>query len=613
MCGIVGYIGEKESTKILLEGLHRLEYRGYDSAGLAVVSPDKKLEVRKVVGKLSEMDKSVEEKPMPGSTGIGHTRWATHGVPNKVNSHPHTSCDGKIAVVHNGIIENYDSLKQQLQKEGHEFKSQTDTEVVAHLVEKHYKGNLEQAVIAALNEVEGAYALGILCEDEPDKMIAARKGSPLIIGLGEGENFIASDVPAILKYTRKVLYPKDLEMAVLTKDDVKLLNLEGKELEQDIKEVEFDAEAAEKQGYDYFMLKEINEQPRAIRETIAGRLGEDGTKVKLEDIGLSEEDLKSVKKIVMVSCGTAWHACLVGKYLIEEFAKVPVEVDYASEYRYRNPIVDKDVLFMTVTQSGETADTLAALRLAKEKGAKVVSVVNVVGSSIARESDGVIYTRAGVEIGVASTKAYTSQITALYLFALYLGQVNENLKTSREEELLKELNAVPEKMETMLKNEEFNKAIEECKNQYFEATDFLYLGRKYNFPNALEGALKLKEISYIHAEGYGAGEMKHGPIALVDEKLPVVCNAPKDSVYEKMISNIQEIRARSGKVISIATEGDKEIKKHSDNVIYVPETEESLTPLLVVVPLQLLSYHIAVKRDCDVDQPRNLAKSVTVE
>jgi len=612
LCGIVGYIGSKKASEILMDGLHRLEYRGYDSAGLAVIGEEGTLQVRKVVGKLKEMDASLEKEPLLGRIGLGHTRWATHGVPSEKNSHPHLSCDGKIAVVHNGIIENYQTLRQELQKQGHEFKSDTDTETAAHLIEKNFKGNLEEAVRASLKEIEGSYAFGIVSEKDPEKLVAARKDSPLIIGVGEGENFIASDVPAILKYTKRVIYLDNLEYAVLTKEGVKVFDLNGKELQKEIKEIEWSAEAAEKGGFPHFMLKEINEQPRAIKETIMGRV-KDGKVDLAEEVGLREEELKGIEKIMIVSCGTAWHAGLVGKYLIEEFVKLPVEVDIASEYRYRKPLIDSKTIFMAITQSGETADTLAALRLAKEKGAKVVSIVNAVGSSIARESDGVIYTHAGPEIGVASTKAYTTQITALVLFTIYLGKLKGTISEEQEKKMLAELQEVPEKIEKMLKNEGFNKALEECKESYSKATDFLFLGRSYDFPTALEGALKLKEISYIHAEGYGAGEMKHGPIALVDEKLPVVCIATASEVYDKMVSNIQEIKARKGIVISIATEGDEKIKQHSDKVVFVPRVQEYLAPLVNAVPMQLLSYHIAVKRGCDVDQPRNLAKSVTVE
>ena len=609
MCGIVGYIGDKEVIQILMDGLSRLEYRGYDSAGAAVIS-DGKVSIRKEVGKLKVLKDSLKAKPIHGTLGIGHTRWATHGEPSQINSHPHTDCKGDIVLVHNGIIENYQSLKNKLIKEGHTFKSQTDTEVVAHLIEKYYKGNLEEAVRIALKDVEGAYALGIICKNEPDKLVAVRCGSPLIVGLGKGENYIASDVPAILSYTRDVLYPDDYEIMVITRNGVKVTDLNGKNIEKKVARIEWDAGVAEKGGYPHFMLKEINEQPRVIRETLMGRISKEKDNVILEDMKITPQELLKMEKIIIISCGTAWHAGLTGKYMLEEYTRTPVEVDISSEFRYRNPIVHDKTLVIPVTQSGETADTLAGIREAKKKGARVISICNVVGSSIARESDGVLYTHAGPEIGVASTKAYTSQLTAFYLFTIYLGRLKGTIDKNRAKELISELEKVPNLLEEVLKDQE---AILRCTEKYYNVSDFLYLGRSYNFPNALEGALKLKEISYIHAEGYGAGEMKHGPIALVDDKLPVVCIATRSNVYDKMISNIQEIKARKGIVISIATKGDEGIKRHSDEVIYVPDIEELFSPILVVVPLQLLAYHIAVKRGCDVDQPRNLAKSVTVE
>ena len=609
MCGIVGYIGDKEVIQILMDGLSRLEYRGYDSAGAAVIS-DGKVSIRKEVGKLKVLKDSLKAKPIHGTLGIGHTRWATHGEPSQINSHPHGDCKGEIILVHNGIIENYQVLKNRLIEEGHTFKSQTDTEVVAHLIEKYYKDNLEEAVRLALKEVEGAYALGIICKNEPDKLVAVRCGSPLIVGLGKGENYIASDVPAILSYTRDVLYPDDYEIMVITRNGVKVTDLNGKNIEKKVARIEWDAGVAEKGGYPHFMLKEINEQPRVIRETLMGRISKEKDNVILEDMKITPQELLKMEKIIIISCGTAWHAGLTGKYMLEEYTRTPVEVDISSEFRYRNPIVHDKTLVIPVTQSGETADTLAGIREAKKKGARVISICNVVGSSIARESDGVLYTHAGPEIGVASTKAYTSQLTAFYLFTIYLGRLKGTIDKNRAKELISELEKVPNLLEEVLKDQE---AILRCTEKYYNVSDFLYLGRSYNFPNALEGALKLKEISYIHAEGYGAGEMKHGPIALVDDKLPVVCIATRSNVYDKMISNIQEIKARKGIVISIATKGDEGIKRHSDEVIYVPDIEELFSPILVVVPLQLLAYHIAVKRGCDVDQPRNLAKSVTVE
>ncbi len=609
MCGIVGYIGKQEVVPIVMGGLHRLEYRGYDSAGVAVIS-NGKLVIRKRVGKLKALDAALEENPIHGTCGVGHTRWATHGQPSEINSHPHSDCTGKIAVVHNGIIENYQTLKAQLEKEGHQFKSQTDTEIVAHLIEKHYKGNLENAVRAALKEVEGAYALGILCENEPDKLVAARCGSPLIVGIGKGENFIASDVPAILNYTREIIYLDDHEVILLTRDNVVVTDLDGKVKEKKVHHIDWDANAAEKGGYAHFMLKEINEQPKVIADTLLGRFSKDGSKILLDDMQMTDAELKAFKKIVIISCGTAYHAGMVGRYLLEKFVRIRVEVDLSSEFRYRDPLVDKDTLVMTVTQSGETADTLAGLREAKRRGSKVVSICNVVGSSIARESDGLIYTHAGPEIGVASTKAYASQVTVFYLFTLYMGALRGTIKPDVEKRMIEQLRRLPDLVAQELKNQE---SILQCTEKCHKATNALYLGRSFNYPSALEGALKLKEISYIHAEGYAAGEMKHGPIALVDENLPVICICTESAVYDKMISNIQEIKARRGKVISIATEGDEGIKKHSDDVIYIPKCDEAFSPILVQVPLQLLAYHIAVKNGRDVDQPRNLAKSVTVE
>ncbi len=608
MCGIVGYIGEKDAVPVLIGGLRRLEYRGYDSAGVAVVT-NGRVSVRKRVGKLRVLAEDLEKSPLPGKVGVGHTRWATHGAPSEVNSHPHSDNSGTIHLVHNGIIENYQALKERMIAEGHTFRSQTDTEVVAHLVGNYYRGDLAQAVRDALKEVEGAYAIGVVCDQEPDVLVAARCGSPLIVGLGEGENFIASDVPAILNHTRRIIYLDDHEVIRITKDGVTVTDLDGNVVEKPVHTIEWDASAAEKGGYPHFMLKEINEQPQVIRDTLRGRFAADGS-ITLDDMRISDDELRAIKKIVIISCGTAWHAGLVGKYLLESFVGIPCEVDLSSEFRYRNPLVDESTLVMTVTQSGETADTLAGLREARRRGSKVVSICNVVGSSIARESNGVIYQHAGPEIGVASTKAYTSQVTCFVLFTMYLGRLRGALSDERISEMVSELKELPGKIEKVLADQS---AILECTEKYHAAQSSLYLGRSYNFPSALEGALKLKEISYIHAEGYAAGEMKHGPIALVDPSLPVVCVCVKSAVYDKMISNIQEIRARSGKVIAVATEGDTAILEHADDVLYVPETPEYLSPIVVAVPLQLLAYHIAVRRGCDVDQPRNLAKSVTVE
>jgi glucosamine--fructose-6-phosphate aminotransferase (isomerizing) len=611
MCGIVGYIGSKNAVEIIMSGLHRLEYRGYDSAGVAVIR-DGKLDCIKSLGKLKVMDAKLESAGLAGPIGIGHTRWATHGVPSEVNSHPHFDGPMEIAVVHNGIIENYQELRTQLQAEGVVFRSQTDTETIAHLVRKYYQGDLFAAVKRALQDVEGAYAIGVISLHNPDLLVAARHGSPLIVGLGDDEAFIASDVPAIMKYTRKVLYIDNGQVCEIKRGGYKIEDLKGNPVNLEVKNVDWDDSAAEKEGYPHFMLKEINQQPEVIRNTLRGRVREGSEEVMLEDMKLDPQELKDCQKIVIVSCGTAWHAGLVGKYLIEKFAKVPVEVDIASEYRYRDPIVAPNTIVIPVTQSGETADTLEAIRIAKKKGAKVISIVNVVGSSIARESHGVIYTQAGPEIGVASTKAYTSQITAFSLFTIYLAETRGVLSKTEAREMIAHLRGIPDKIQWYLDRQDSVKKVAETP-KYRDAQSALFLGRSYNFPSALEGALKLKEISYIHAEGYGAGEMKHGPIALVTPELPVICVATKSAVYDKMVSNIQEIRARSGIVLTVATEGDEDIKRHSDDVIYVPECYEPFSPIVVAVPLQLLAYYIATNRGCDVDQPRNLAKSVTVE
>ena len=611
MCGIVGYIGKKNAVEIIMSGLHRLEYRGYDSSGVVVVK-DGKLEWVKSVGKLKIMDAKLEEVKLSGHLGIGHTRWATHGVPSEVNSHPHFDGPMEIAVVHNGIIENYQELRAQLTAEGVTFRSQTDTETIAHLVRKYYGGDLFAAVKRALKDVEGAYAIGVVCKDNPNLMVAARHGSPLIVGLGDGEAFIASDVPAIMKYTRKVLYIDNGQVCEIRTDGYKIEDVDGNPQKLEVKSVDWDDAAAEKEGFPHFMLKEIFQQPDVIRNTLRGRVHEGSEEVQLDDMRLDVQELKDCKKITIVSCGTAWHAGMVGKYLIEKFAKVPVEVDIASEYRYRDPIVYPNTIVIPVTQSGETADTLEAIRIAKRKGAKVISIVNVVGSSIARESHGVIYTQAGPEIGVASTKAYTSQITAFALFTIYLAETRGVMTKTEAKEMIAHLREIPDKLKWVVANHE---VVKQCAAdpKYRDAQSALFLGRNYNFPSALEGALKLKEISYIHAEGYGAGEMKHGPIALVTPELPVICVATKSAVYDKMVSNIQEIRARSGIVLSVATVGDEGIKRHSADVIYVPECYEPFSPIVVAVPLQLFAYYIAVNRGCDVDQPRNLAKSVTVE
>jgi len=608
MCGIVGYIGKSDAVPILLDGLHRLEYRGYDSAGVAIHT-NGHVGVLKRVGKLKVLDECLEAQPLHGTLGIGHTRWATHGQPSEINSHPHSDNTGHIQVVHNGIIENYHALKEQMTAAGHVFHSQTDTEVLAHLIGEYYRGDLAQAVRDALQQVEGAYALGVVCDQEPGTLVAARAGSPLIIGLGSGENFIASDVPAILGHTREIIYLDDQEVATLTRDAVTVTDLAGGIREKRVHHIDWDSSAAEKSGYPHFMLKEINEQPRVISDTLRGRFGPRG-KILFQDIHISPDELRRIRRIMIISCGTAYHAGMVGKYLIEFFAHVPCEVDLASEFRYRDPMLEPDTLVMTVTQSGETADTLAALREAQSRGLRVISICNVVGSSIARESDGVVYQHAGPEIGVASTKAYTSQVTCFILFALYLGRLRGSLEHSGIDEVTRELRALPGHIEHMLQNQD---TILQCTERYYQAQSALYLGRGVNYPSALEGALKLKEISYIHAEGYAAGEMKHGPIALVDSRMPVVCICPQSRVYDKMVSNMQEIRAREGRVVAVANEGDPKVSSYADDVLSIPEVPGYVSPIVVAVPLQLLAYYIAVKRGCDVDQPRNLAKSVTVE
>ena len=614
MCGIVGYVGKEPVVPILLEGLGRLEYRGYDSAGVAVVDPaDGSVRVRKCKGRLAGLAESLEKAPLDGTVGVGHTRWATHGPPSEKNSHPHCDCTGDLALVHNGIIENYQDLKKELQAKGHTFKSETDTEIVAHLIEeelKHGAKDLEEATRRALRKAEGAYALGIVRKQEPGVMVAARLGSPLIVGLGDGENYIASDVPAILNRTRKIVYLNDGEVIRMTTGGYRVTDLEGNEVSHEVHEIDWDAEAAEKGGYEKFMLKEIHEQPRVVRETILGRVSRDGKEILLEDMNLAPEDLRTARKMFVVSCGTAYYAGFTGKYLIEHYTGLPVEVDLASEFRYRAPKLDENTLVFIVSQSGETADTLASIRMARSQGCKVISIVNVVGSSIARESDGVIYTHAGPEIGVASTKAYTAQLTAFYLFTVYLGRLRGEMSEETARGLIENLQKVPGWLDQVLERED---AIRSIAEKHHKAQSALYLGRHFNYPNALEGALKNKEISYMHAEGYAAGEMKHGPIALIDEDLPVVCIATDGSVYDKMISNIREVGARSGRIISLASDGDEEIAAISEDVIYVPRVPEEYSPIVNVVALQLLAYYIARIRGCDIDKPRNLAKSVTVE
>jgi len=609
MCGIVGYVGNKDALPILLESLKKLEYRGYDSSGVGFLGHDARLIVRKSKGKIRNLEELIKSRPLPfAHVGISHTRWATHGFPSDRNAHPHTDSKHTIAVVHNGIIENYQDLKAALKKKGCKFVSETDSEVIPHLIASFYKGDLVLAVRQALQKLKGAFALGIISRDHPGMLIAARVGSPLVVGIGIQENFIASDVPAILDFTRRVIYLKDGQMAVLTKTQVKLCTFDGRGITPKIDTVSFNVIAARKEGYPYFMLKEIHEQPDVLERMLSLRLH--NKHLALEGLGLSDEVLKRARKVMVVACGTAYHAGLVGKYIIENLARLPVEVDTSSEFRYRNPILDKHTLVLAVSQSGETADTLAAAREARAKGASVIAICNVVGSSLAREAEGILYTYAGQEIGVASTKAYSAQLMMFYLLALKLAQVRKSLSAQESKILIRQLLRIPSLCRKILNGMHKIRGIAEA-NSHFGC--FLFLGRHVNFPSAMEGALKLKEISYIPAEGYAAGEMKHGPIALIDEYRAVVCVNPQSHVYEKMSSNMQEIRARRGNVIAIATRGDKKIKSNADFVIEVPATPELLSPLLVILPLQLLAYFIAVKRGCDVDQPRNLAKSVTVE
>ena len=619
MCGIVGYVGNKQVVPLIIDGLRKLEYRGYDSAGIAVVDENCDLSLRRAEGKLRNLEECIRLKPLDGTYGIGHTRWATHGRPTEENAHPHRDCTGRIVVVHNGIIENYLQLKEVLREKGHIFKTETDTEIVAHLIEEHQKEGLEfePAVRQTVQELRGIFALSIISADEPDKIIAVREGPPVVIGLGDGEFFVASDIPAILQHTRDVFYLGEREIAVLTKDSVRVTDYDGNVIEPKQQRITWDPIMAEKGGFKHFMLKEIYEQPRAVRDTSQGRVSLDTGKIYLEAMDISEEDFLGITSIKIAACGTSWHAALAGKYMLEELARVPVEVDYASEFRYRNPVLRETDLLIVISQSGETADTIAAMREAKQSGCKVLAICNVQGSMITREADGTILTHAGPEIGVASTKAFTSQMIAIYLFALYLGQLRGKIDEEQAKHHAQELAELPLKIEQLLSDAD---SIEELSREFFRSQDFLYLGRGINFPVALEGALKLKEISYIHAEGYPAGEMKHGPNALIDEKLPVVIvntreegNEASELRYEKTHSNIVEVKSRDGIILSILTEGDEMSSLVSDFVIEVPEASDLLAPILSIVPLQLLAYHIAVRRGCDVDQPRNLAKSVTVE
>ena len=614
MCGIIGYVGEKEAVPIIMDGLRRLEYRGYDSAGIVVIDVSGSVRMLKREGKLDALERGLADHSLRGSLGLGHTRWATHGPPSEANAHPHFSSDGEIAVVHNGIIENFQQIRTELEAKGHRFASETDTEVIVRLVEEELKGgapDLEAALRSALKKLRGQYAVGLLRRQEPDKIVAARLDSPLIIGCGEGENFIASDVPAILNRTRRVMYLENEEIAVVTAEGCRITDSDGNEVDREVKEITWDIAAAEKGGYEKFMLKEIHEQPEAVNKTILGRVSALRDRVILGDLGVTPDEIRKLKKIFIISCGTAFYASSIGRYLLEHYSSVAVEVDFSSEFRYRNPKLSKNTLVMTVTQSGETADTIASLRMAKEKGCKVISVVNVVGSTIDRESDGVIYTHAGPEIGVASTKAYTAQLTALFLFTLWLGRLRGEIDDAVFGGLLDELERIPSKIERVLEDEEEH--VRAIASKYYRTTNAFFLGRGFNYPNAMEGALKLKEISYLHAEGYAAGEMKHGPIALIDDKFPVVCICTRADKYEKMLSNIKEVQARKGRIIAIATEGDEIMKDIAEDMIYVPETAEPLSPIVNVVPLQLFAYYIALERGCDIDKPRNLAKSVTVE
>jgi len=611
MCGIVGYIGSREAYPILINGLKRLEYRGYDSAGICILNGKPK--IFKCKGKVSDLETFVNNHDVSGHLGIGHTRWATHGEPNNINAHPHESMNGKFVLIHNGIIENYAPLKKRLEDRGYTFKGETDTEVLVNLIEYIYlKGNIsaEMAIRLALTKVVGAYGLAIICPDEPDKLFAARKGSPLVIGVGDGEYFVASDATPIIEHTNSVIYLNDNDVAIIKKDELTLKTIKNDLIKPKIYKLDLDIGEIEKNGYDHFMLKEIFEQPRAILDTFRGRVASDASEIYLGGLFSVMSKLENAKRIIIIGCGTSWHAGLVGEYLFEELARIPVEVEYASEFRYRHPIIYPDDVVITISQSGETADTLAAIQLAKSEGATVLGICNVVGSSIPRETHAGVYTHAGPEIGVASTKAFTCQVTVLAMMAMLLGKKRNILSEERFKELVTELTRIPGKIEDILKR---NNEIKKIAKLYKNVTNCLYLGRGYLFPVALEGALKLKEISYIHAEGYPAAEMKHGPIALIDERMPVVFIATRDKSYEKIVSNIQEVKARNGIIIAIVTEGDIEIKKMAHHFIEVPNSEESLTPLLAVIPLQLLSYHIAVMRGCNIDQPRNLAKSVTVE
>jgi glucosamine--fructose-6-phosphate aminotransferase (isomerizing) len=619
MCGIVGYVGERDASPFLLEGLKRLEYRGYDSAGLAVLDGEG-LQVRKRAGKIEDLRSEVSDDPVEGTLGIAHTRWATHGAPTTRNAHPHLDCSGEIALIHNGIVENSDVLRRKLEEVGHEFRSDTDTEVMSHLIEEAFEGNLEQAVAAALTQVEGTYGLAAVSSRDPGKIVAARQGSPLLLGVSEdgaSEVFVASDVAAVLGHTRNVVYLEDGELAILRRDGYQTLDMRGwdarqppRPIEKEVRRISWDLEAIEKGGHEHFMAKEIHEQPDTVRDAMRGRLLEEEGTARLGGLNQISDALDGTDRLVITACGTSWHAGLIGEYMLEDFARLPVEVDYASEFRYRNPVIDQDTVVVAISQSGETADTLAAMREAKRRGATTMGIVNVVGSTIARETDGGVYTHSGPEIGVASTKAFTGQLTVLALMSLMLGRKRGGVSILQGREIVAALRRLPEQMEKVLSQED---RIREIAEAHSGASNCLYLGRGFNFPVALEGALKLKEISYIHAEGYPAAEMKHGPIALIDEEMPVVVIAPDDSVYSKVLSNVEEVKTRGGRLVAITSEGNEELAEKVDHLITVPKTIEMLQPILTSLPLQLLAYHIAVIRGCDVDQPRNLAKSVTVE
>ena len=623
MCGIFGYIGDKESVPFLIEGLKKLEYRGYDSAGVATIDHGK-IFISKCSGKISDLETILAERPINGTIGIGHTRWATHGRPTTENSHPHMDCKDEIALIHNGIIENYLDLRRKLSEEGHKFRSTTDTEVIVHLVEKNFsglpalpvrqaggrQGRLEEAVRKTIKELEGSFAIAVIAQKEPGKIVAAKKGSPLIVGIGPNEHYIASDIPALIKYTGKVIPLLDGEMVTVTKNSYKVCDFEGTPVAKEVQLISWDPVSAEKGGYSHFMLKEIHEQPKALRDTIQARIKPDSFEVHFDELNLTEEEIFNIDRIVFTACGTSWHAGLVGEYLMEEFVKVPSEVEYAAELRYRHPVMNDKTLVIAISQSGETADTLGAVWEAKSRNAKVISICNVVGSSIARESHGVIYTHAGPEIGVASTKAFTTQLAVIYLLTIYLGKIRNTISDAEAKKMVEDLLEVPNKIEEILERED---QVKDIASRYFKSTNALYLGRGKGFPVALEGALKLKEVSYIHAEGYPAAEMKHGPIALIDKNMPVVVLTLKGRRYEKILGNIEEVKARGGIVIAIASEGEAFIKEKADEAFYIPNSAEALSPILAVVPLQLLAYYIAIKRGCHVDQPRNLAKSVTVE